>query len=136
MAKGDLIPLTERTPAEAYAIRSKGGKTKSPQKKYAALLREWKKKIEDPKRANEAAKRMDLIMTHPEAFIFDIATYLEEIKQEAKNPTQKILIARCLTDLHKAHHGEKVKMESRNVNLNIDVSEETANKILNGVFNN
>jgi Na+/phosphate symporter len=56
----------------------------------------------------------------PTISILDILTYLDDIKNECKNPNQKILLADAKIKLHKAHFGEKVKSENLNLNINVD----------------
>lgn len=44
MGKENLIPLNKRTPAERFAIQSKGGRSTSPAKRFAARMNGMKNK--------------------------------------------------------------------------------------------
>ena len=95
MAQKDLIPFNTMDPERAHAIQVMGGKAKSPRKKYAAKLRELKKKG----MTNDTAKHWANLMEDPEYNILDIYRYIESIKETTTNATQEILLAKTLIDL-------------------------------------
>ena len=105
--RANLIPI--RSKAEAKRLGAKGGSVKSPRKKWASQLREWKKKADI---GQADYKKLVSIMEEPESSILHILKYLEETKKHTKNATQMSYVAKALIDLHKAHHGEKIKTEN------------------------
>ena len=111
------IPINTRSLEEQKRIQSKGGSVCSPRKKLAARLRELKKKG----LTDEAAKRISEIFEEPEMSALDIFLYLEQIKKDCNTPYQKIQLSEKFIQLHKAHHGEKIKQESQNLNVNLNV---------------
>jgi len=107
MSKEDLIPVTMRSKEEAFAIRSKGGRTKSPLKKYAAKIREMKKRgLTNPDIAWFVARLED-----PDVNIFHLQKWLDELKDNI-HPSQRVALLNTGIALHKAKHGEKIKSES------------------------
>lgn len=110
----NLIPV--KSGKQARELGRKGGSVSSPRKKFAARLRELKKKG----MTNESAKRLYDIFEHPEMSALDIWLFLERAKSECKSATQMAIVADKFINLHKAHHGEKIKSENTNININID----------------
>jgi len=117
----NLISLGDRPKAERIAIARKGGLSRSPKKSYAQRLRFLKKKG----LTNENYKRLVDWMEQPDSSVLDILLYIESIKNKCNNATQMNNVARSLIDLHKAHHGDKIKTE--NVHHHIDW-----NEVING----
>jgi len=113
----NLIPFNKRTEKERREISRKGGRTKTPNRKIAAQLRELKKKG----LTDENAKRLYKVMTDPEISALHILTYIESIKGMANKPYEKGKVAELLLNWQKTHFGEKQKIESLNVNVNMDM---------------
>ena len=114
MSQEHLIPLNQRSLQEARTIQSKGGTTKSPQKRFAASLRELKKKgITD-----DSVTKMCNLLEDPICSALDIKVYIESLKEEPLSTQQKIQLGQLMVAWHKAHHGEKIK------NLNVNLTSE------------
>jgi hypothetical protein len=109
--EGNLIPFSQRTEKEQRAIRSKGGRTKTPKRKWAARLREMKKKG----LTDENYKRIVAWMEEPESSAMDIFLYLESVKKHCNNASQMNNVANSQINLMKAHHGEKHNIRSENI---------------------
>ena len=111
----NLVPI--RTKSEARRLGKKGGEVKSVRKTFANRLTALKRKG----MTNEYAKRITEIFEHPEMSALDIFLFLERAKKECKTAGQMAMVADKFISLHKAHHGEKIKTENTNININIDV---------------
>lgn len=117
---GNLIPLdTKNSQLQAERGRKGGLAGKgSPKKSLAAKLVQMRKKGE---LNDEEQQRYLEILTHPSLNALDILQYLDLIKDNCKNANQQILVADKLIQLMKAHHGEKIKSESQNLNVNLNI---------------
>jgi len=93
---------------QAVEMGRKGGKRRTPAKKWAARLREMKKKG----LTDENYKRIVAWMEEPESSAMDIFLYLESIKKHCNNAGQMNNVARSQIDLMRAHHGQKIKSEN------------------------
>ena len=102
----NLVPITSKK--RARELGAKGGQVRTPKKKWAARLREMKKKG----LTDDNYKRIVAWMEEPESSALDIFMYLESIKKHCHNANQMNGLAKSQIDLMKAHHGEKVKSES------------------------
>lgn len=108
MGKDDLIPITSTQ--QAKEMGSKGGKVRSPRKKYAARLRELKKKG----LTDSTVKKLTDIMEDPECSVLDIKLFMDSIKADDKlTPTERIRLSNAYVKLHQAHHGLKIKGEMK-----------------------
>ncbi len=89
---------------QAQQMGRKGGSVRTPKKKYAARLRELKKKgLKD-----ETVKRLVEVMEDPECSILDIKLFLDTLKVQARNNLPgAIKLANAYIKLHQAHHGQK-----------------------------
>lgn len=120
--QSNLIPLNKRSLEDAKRIQTMGGLTPSPSRDLAKRISWLKKKgLND-----ESAKYLQEVMTNPEISALDIRMYLEELKKALKDSNKemsKIQLAKTFIDLHKAHHGEKLKTENLNLNVNVNIEE-------------
>ena len=101
----------------------KGGLVKSDRKTLAAKVRWLKKRASEGDIKVEEINHLVECVENPTISILDILNDLDEIKNECKNPNQKILLADARIKLHKAHFGEKVKSENLNLNVNVGLEE-------------
>lgn len=116
MTKEHLIPLdTSNSQLQAERGR-KGGLVRSDKKKYAAKIREMKKRGMDAKDLEWFMDRIE----DPTVSIFDMYMLLDKAKDLCDKPFLMIQLADKYIQLHKAHHGEKIKSENTNININID----------------
>ena len=108
----NLIPITSK--AQARELGRKGGKVRSPRKKYASRLRELKKKG----LTNSVIKRITDILEEPESSILDIKLLLDSFRPGI-SIDPGIKLANAYIKLHQAHHGQKHKIEGElNQNIN------------------
>jgi len=104
-------------------LARKGGQSTSPKKSLGAKVKWLKKRAAEGKIKNDQIMHLVDCVEDPTISILDILTYLDDIKNECKNPNQKILLADARIKLHKAHFGEKVKSENLNLNVNVGLEE-------------
>lgn len=119
---------------QAQEMGRKGGKVRSPRKKYMARLRELKKKG----LTDETYKRLANMLEEPESWVLDIRLFIDSLKAKLKDqPVELTKLINADINLLKAHHGEKHKIEGelnhnvRSVQVNIivpQVSEESKNE--------
>jgi len=103
-----------RTKKEARERGRKGGLVRSPAKKFAARLRELKKKG----LTDENVRKITDIIEDRECSSLDVKLFIDSIRGESLSPDSKIKLGNLLVAWHKAHHGEK----SFNTNLSMNVS--------------
>jgi len=109
---GKAITSTE----QAQAMGSKGGSVVSPRKKYAAKIREMKKRKLKDSDVGWFLERLE----DPETNMFHLTQWLDQLREHMPLNYQRTLLDTAI-NLHKAHHGEKHKNENTNININIDV---------------
>lgn len=109
--------LFQKGEERAKRLGRKGGKVKSLAKKKAAKLRDLKKKGKQ----DEIARFLAEMIESPNASSIDILKDLLSIKKTVVSPRHQIDLAQTRIQWHKAHHGEKIKKESHNVNVNLNV---------------
>ena len=119
----DII-TTER----AREIGRKGGlaNKNNPVSKLAARLRELKKKG----LTDETAELLHDIMKVPDISSLDILIHLQKLKKDAKTFKEREIAGKALLDWHRTTHGERIKTESVNLNVNLDVSVEETDKMI------
>jgi len=134
MAKKDLIPLNKRSKEEALKIQRKGGATKSPQKKRAAKEREIKKRMLAGTVTEADEAYILTLVEDPNVMAGELLHYLKKISQEIEERDfnssgddkpltyLKVQLASLVNQVFKSIHGERVKIQSTNVNLNLDVN--------------
>ena len=108
----NLVPITDKK--RARELGTKGGRVKSPAKKWAARLRELKKKG----LTDENYKILAAMMVEKESFGLDLLIYLQSIKKECNNPGQKTNVARAMNDLMKNIHGPAERESQINIQAN------------------
>lgn len=116
--EGNLIPITNRSSEEIREMGRKGGSVSSPAKKLAAKIRELKRKPPE-----EQVNRYVELLEDPNMSALDMMMLADEIEKECETTEQKIKLLNVKNSIHKAHHGEKIKTESRSINLQGDISD-------------
>lgn len=107
--EGNLKPPI-RSSERARELGSLGGKKRTPKKKYAARLRELKKKG----LTDKTVKKIVDIMESPECSILDIKLFLDSIKGDEKiTSKERIALSKAYIKLHQAHFGTIVKMDAK-----------------------
>ena len=113
----DLRPINfrDRSKEELKKICSKGGSVRSPAKKYASKIREMKKRSMTDEDVNWFLERIE----DPGTNMFHLQQWLDQLRENLPINYQRTLLDTAI-NLHKANHGEKVKTENTNININID----------------
>ena len=120
MAQEDLILIT--TTERAKELGSRGGKVISPAKKLAARLREWKKRLGDGRLKDTDLEWIATLATDPAAMSLDLISTIESIKESPyykDDIEMKAKVATLTTNAMKTIHGEKLKIHSTNVNIEV-----------------
>lgn len=112
MTKGNLIPFNKMDKERAREIQSMGGRTVTQQRKFAAKIREMKKKGIDDEEVSWFLQRL----TDPDVNAFHIQKWLDELK-EVVHPNQRVALLNVALNLYKIRFGEK----HTHLNLNVDV---------------
>jgi len=115
MSQEHLIPFNVMDKEKARQIQSMGGSTVSQQKKYAARLRELKKKG----LTDETVERLMDIIEDSDCSALDIKLFIESIRTQELATDEKIRLANLMVAWHRAHHGEKHGIVSINVDTRI-----------------
>lgn len=127
-----LIPFSERTKEEMKIIATLGGMSTSPKKSQAAKLRGWKQRLQNNKlKSGELAWMYDQLKSD-KAMALGMLEWAERIKKEVTDPRVMIQLGKLMNDIFKSLHGEKIKMQS--VNINVNAGDSLAKDILDMVF--
>jgi len=81
----------------------KGGKAKTPEKKYAARLRGLKRRG----LTDGTYKRIMDLMEDRESSELDILLFIEKTRVEVKDPKERAILLKIMLDWHKMKHGTK-----------------------------
>jgi len=127
-----LIPFSERTKEEMKIIATMGGMSTSPKKSQAAKLRHWKVRLQNNKLKSGELVWMYEQLKSDKAMALGMLEWAERIKKEVSDPKVMIQLGKLVNDIFKSLHGEKIKMQS--VNINVNAGDSLANEILDRVF--
>lgn len=116
-----LRPLNKRP--DALEIQRKGGATKSPAKKEAAKKRFVMERLKQGIHTDKDVAWMYERVTNSESFAMDILATIDRIDTRKLTPASVIVLANTKNNIMKTIHGEKLKTE--NVNLNIELKQIT-----------
>jgi len=115
MNEQNIIPHQIKTAERAREMGRKGGQVKSEKKQWAARLRGLKRKgLND-----ENYRQLVAMITEKKSFALDILMYLQGIKKDCNNVSQKTNIGRALTDLMKATHDKSTQINLAENQINI-----------------
>ena len=121
MNNENLLTLTSE---QAREFGKKGGLVSSDRKKYAAKLRELKKRVRKGQlKSNDEEWLLTRIMD-PDASALQILSLLDEVKIDdlSMDPEIRIKLVNAYTKAHTLIHGHKVKSENTNLNLNVTIN--------------
>lgn len=107
-------------PGLASLAGKKGGKNFTEKQRLGQRMAMLRKKAEA---GDVDATKLYEVMTSPAASALDIQKLIQDFKAIAKqsdNPALHEKTIRMLIDWHKMHFGDKHKVESMNMNLNIN----------------
>ena len=99
-------------------LARKAGRSKSPKKSLGAKYRWLKKRALD---GNIDYQRFYDIVNDPNAGFLDVWQKLDEAEKTCNNATQRANIQQVKVNLLKYRHGEKHKVESQNLNVNLNL---------------
>lgn len=120
---GNLVPMQFRTKERQREIASMGGKMISPAKSISAKLR-WLK--QSKKISPEQAQKLVEVISDPLLSALDVRMIIEKaiakIGPDAKD-YQILNASNLLMQWHKMTHGEKLKTENTNLNINVTMTE-------------
>lgn len=107
---------------ELIAATSKGGQVRSPQKKEAAKLREWKNKL---KRNDLSDDDMSWLLKRVEdsrAMAADMVSYLDklEVRGEVYDVKTQAIICSLKKEIFKAIHGSKISFQGTMVHIDAE----------------
>lgn len=113
----NLVPLKNTNDSQEQSKRgAKGGSVISPKKKFAAKIREMKKRQLSDEDVNWFLERIE----DPEVNMFHLQRWLDQLRDNIPIERQRTLLDTAI-NLHKAHHGEKIKSENKNINVNLNI---------------
>jgi hypothetical protein len=120
-AKGG-IPFQDRPKGELSLISKKGGESTSIAKSDAQKWAHIKKRIADGRLRTTDPEWLIEKIENSKAMAADILTYMEEIKASV-HPMQRIALLNAQKDMMKVIHGEMIKTENTNINVNVDFNQ-------------
>ena len=119
MVKEDLRPFDKIPKVDHKMISRRGGKSRSIRKSESAKWRHLKLRIKNGKmKVSDPAWLIERI-ENSKAMAADILNYLDEVKEDV-HKSQRVALSNTYKDMLKTVHGEKIKVESTNTNLNIN----------------
>jgi hypothetical protein len=113
----NLIPLSTRNPEVHRIISQKGGQAKTLVKKDANKWRQVKTRLTKKGMTEEDQAWMLEKLTNRDAAAIDIYQYIDDIQNDI-HPAQRVALANTLIAAGKFTHGEKIKTEAVNININ------------------
>ena len=120
----NLIPLNQRDKKEALAIQRKGGCTTSQARKDAAKMRFIKERL---KRGKNTDKDVEWIMERVDnsaSFAYDMVSTAHELENDPEmGKSQKIRLLDIKNNIMRTIHGEKLRTENLNMNVNSSIEE-------------
>jgi|APSaa5957512622_1039677.scaffolds.fasta_scaffold142566_2 hypothetical protein len=115
MSKEHLIPFNEMDKQKHIDLSKKGGTRQTQAKKYAARLRELKKKG----LSDDNIRRISDIIEDPACSALDMKLFIENLRTQNLSNVEKIKLGNLMVSWHKSHHGEKHGIISTNLNFEI-----------------
>ena len=122
MAQKDLIPLNQRTKEEARVIQSMGGSTKSPQKKYAAQIRAIRNRVKKGQLKTKDEEWLLERATDSNVSALALLDLLDQARTNTEDPDMIIKLTNTYNAVHKTIHGERLRTENVNINVNLNHS--------------
>ena len=118
----NLIPLNKRSKEEAFAIRSKGGKTVTDKQRYKTKLIAIKKRV---KKGQLRTLDADWLLTRVENnkdMGLDIMDWIDQIRKETDISKQTGLLA-VYNQIYKSIHGQKIELDIKVHHVIEDIDE-------------
>lgn len=114
----------------AKAAGHKGGSVKSARKKLAAKLRSWRDNLSDKTITDKQFEWLLIQVQDPEAMSLNLLSKIQEVSQQPEvleDPDLHIKCVQLYNSAFKTLHGERIKVMS--VNLNMDIKQEAEEEI-------
>jgi len=115
--KKNLKPFQDRPKGELKLIAAKGGQVSSEAKTQAARWKMFKARMQKRGIDKETQEWLIARIENRDLCAIDILQYAEEIKNDI-HPAQRVALANTLIAAGKFAHGEKIRTEALNVNIN------------------
>lgn len=116
-----LIPFTQRSPAEQHAIQSKGGRTVTDKQRFAAKVREVKKRMRKGQLSTDDEIWLLKRIEDPASFSIDLLDIFDQatkIARETGMPINPALMNAGI-NLYKAIHGEKKVIQGQHLHMHM-----------------
>lgn len=132
--RDNLIPFNKMPKSQHLQMSKNGGKSKSVFKSEMAKLRHIKERIAKQIANQEDVDWMLMKLHDRPSMAAQLLLTVEELRKQgiAFPPREKVAIAKIENDAAKFIHGEKI--ETKNVNINVNTSMEEFEKRLLGVI--
>ena len=111
--------------AHQVEMARKAGKVSGPQFKYAAKLREMKKKLQNGKVTNKEMEWFIACATDPDANLLKLEQDCDMLLKITTKPSDIATVIGLKNTIHKLKFGEKRINLNMNVNVDVDVDEVT-----------
>ncbi|MDO8511383.1 MAG: hypothetical protein Q7S55_04415 [Nanoarchaeota archaeon] len=120
MNSENLVPITSTE--QARELGQVGGSVSSDRKRFAARLRELKKKA----LTDEAAAEIVELIEDSSASALSALLFINSIKEKELSVSEQLKLGHLMIAWHKAHHGEV----RHNRNANVGVTYETIQEMM------
>jgi hypothetical protein len=118
----NLKPFQDRPKGELKIISAKGGEARTQAKRDASKWRQVVARYKKKGMRDEDIKWMIEKIENRDLCAIDIMQYAEELKNDV-HPAQRVALGNLLVSAGKFAHGEKIKTEALNVNVNSSLEE-------------
>ncbi len=118
MNNENLVPITNTE--QARELGQKGGAISSGRKRFAARLRELKKKA----LTDESAAEIVELIEDPAASALNTLLFINSIREKELSVSEQIKLGNLLIAWHKAHHGEVRHNKNATVGVNFSTIQE------------
>lgn len=116
-------PFNNRPKGEMKLIAQKGGQVTGINKSEGQRWRHIKERF---KRATTTTKDADWLLAKLEdrsSMAAEVMMTLDQLKRDGVHPSQRVALLNTETAILKTVHGEKIHIDSTNVNINIDMTD-------------
>jgi len=130
-----LRPFNEMPIEEARKIQSKGGRTMTEKRRKSLVLTGWKNKLKNGSLKSADMNWLQEQLIDDKAMSINMLDWMERYKERvvAEGDLKDMhLLAQVQNMIFKAVHGERVKVQS--VNVNVNAGDSWAHDILKSAF--
>ena len=124
MAEEDLIPFNTMPKSQHIQMSKNGGRSKSVKKSEGAIFRHIKERLRNANVTDKDAAWLLERLENRSAMSADILLTLDAIKksklQEFANLDTQVKVGNYEVSAMKAIHGEKIQIESKSININLE----------------